>query len=408
MILQYTVENFYSFREPAVVDFTVPAQAGDRPGLLTSESGHRVNAVTAVLGANASGKTNLLKPLGFLKWFLTNSAQSKPKKEISCEPFDFTLNPGNTPIRLSLHFEHKGEQYLYQLAFTCDRVLEESLHRKKQRFAFLFERLWNPEIGEYDFKAQDLGPTAQVPLRENASWISCALLQTHPFALELLPFLENLGGNVEADGRLPTQEAEYLNVFESGRYFSERPNLLTKASKIMSNFDLGLSSVESRSFKTTTIEGKETDIQIPMVLHRLPDDQTFMLPLMQESRGTQSLFVLLRYLLPVLENGGIAFIDEFESGLHPHMVKAVVDLFFNPATNPKQAQLIATFHTDYLLKDTLNKYQTYLVEKDKTLNSVAYRLDSIRQAKGGKAPRNVDNLYDKYHAGAYGGIPDLV
>jgi hypothetical protein len=83
------------------------------------------------------------------------------------------------------------------------------------------------------------------------------------------------------------------------------------------------------------------------------------------------------------------------------MVRSILELFFNPATNPKNAQLIATFHTDFLLRDTLHKYQVYLVEKDEVLNSNAYRLDSL------KGVRNVDNLYEKYHAGAYGGVPAL-
>ena len=76
-------------------------------------------------------------------------------------------------------------------------------------------------------------------------------------------------------------------------------------------------------------------------------------------------------------------------------------LFFNPASNPNKAQLIATFHTDFLLRDTLHKYQIYLVENDENLHSNAYRLDSMRGV------RNVDNLYEKYHAGAFGGIPAL-
>ena len=71
------------------------------------------------------------------------------------------------------------------------------------------------------------------------------------------------------------------------------------------------------------------------------------------------------------------------------------------ATNPKQAQLIATFHTDFLLRDTLHKYQIYFAEKDETLGTDAYRLDNV------KGVRNVDNVYDKYHAGTYGGVPCL-
>ena len=171
-------------------------------------------------------------------------------------------------------------------------------------------------------------------------------------------------------------------------------------SSLLSEFDLGLSAVTVSVEKVLGPEGKEEEYTFPYGVHELGGKKYFRF-LTQESRGTQALFVLLRYLLPVLENGGTAFIDEFESGLHPHMVRRIIELFFNPATNPKQAQLIATFHTDFLLRDTLHKYQIYFAEKGEDLVTDVYRLDAI------KGVRNIDNIYDKYHAGAYGGMPCL-
>jgi len=163
---------------------------------------------------------------------------------------------------------------------------------------------------------------------------------------------------------------------------------------------LGLSRVELRETNAMGADGKEQIYAFPFGIHEIAG-QSFAAVFIKESRGTQSLFVLLRYLMPVLEQGGIAFLDEFESGLHPHMVRRIVELFFNPATNPKKAQLIATFHTDFLLRDTFHKYQIYFAEKNEQLETEAYRLDSI------KGVRNVDNIYDKYHAGTYGAIPCL-
>jgi predicted ATPase len=111
----------------------------------------------------------------------------------------------------------------------------------------------------------------------------------------------------------------------------------------------------------------------------------------------------LRYILPVLETGGVAIIDEFETGLHSHVVEYIVKLFYSPVTNPKGAQLIANFHTDYLLQTALEKYQIILTEKDPDSQSTdAWRLDTVK----GLA-RNANNHYAKYHAGAYGAIPNL-
>lgn len=401
MILRYSAKNFFSFKERVEVDFTVGPQAGQRPGIIETDSGSRVNLVLGVLGANASGKTNLLKPLGFLSWFVLESASLKPDSKILCEPFAFVVGPEDQPICLELEFEFSGGIYRYELEILGNLVLHEALYRRKARFSFLFERTWNVRDRDYDFKSQDIGPVAAVPMRRNASWLASALIQEHDLALTLRPFFESIHGNLGPDGRLPTHDAEVVNLFDAAYYFHrEGSRLLTKVSQLLADFDLGLAEVKIQSTKNIGPDGKEHELIFPIGIHRV-DGHDFLRVLMQESRGTQALFVLLRYLLPVLENGGIAFVDEFESGLHPHMVRTVLELFFNPATNPKNAQLIATFHTDFLLRDTLHKYQVYLVEKDAELNSTAYRLDSL------KGVRNVDNLYEKYHAGAYGGVPAL-
>ena len=399
MILRYSAENFYSLRDKVTVDFTISPNSRERAGMLQSEGDHYVNSVLGVFGANASGKTNLLKPLGFLSWFILDSARAKPGSAILYEAFAFTPVK-DTPTKLELEFEFKGGLYRYELDLLGKSVAREALFRKKKRFSFLFEREWNEESGEYDFKAQDLGPVASIPQRANASWLSSALLQEHGLATELRPFFEGIHGNLGPDGRLPTHYAEIANVFEAAEFYHNSPGTMEHVSSLLAEFDLGLSEVRIDRNRIMNPDGKEQEITFPVAVHEVGGKVYFRV-LMQESRGTQALFVLLRYLLPVLEKGGIAFIDEFESGLHPHMVRRIVELFFNPATNPKQAQLIATFHTDFLLRDTFHKYQIYFAEKDENLSTDAYRLDSI------KGVRNVDNIYDKYHAGTYGGIPCL-
>lgn len=400
MILRYTIRDFYSFRDEVVVDFTVGAQAGSRPGLLEAADGTRINSILGILGPNASGKTNLLKPLGFLSWFLLESARAKPGSDIIFEPFLFDSSVVDRPSELKIEFEFKGHVYRYELEMTMHRVIREALFRKRTRFSFLFKRVWDDSIKAYHFKSQDIGPSAHVPQRENASWVSSALLQGHDLALQFQPFFESLVGNLGPDGRLPHLDPETGNVLFAANFYHESPALLKKASSLLSEFDLGLSALRLHRDKVVGADGKERDVTIPLAIHKIGGKE-HVLALMNESRGTQALFVMLRYLLPVLESGGIAFIDEFESGLHPHMVRSILELFFNPVTNPNKAQLIATFHTDFLLRDTLHKYQIYLVEKDETLNSQAYRLDGVRGV------RNVDNLYEKYHAGAYGGVPSL-
>ena len=110
--------------------------------------------------------------------------------------------------------------------------------------------------------------------------------------------------------------------------------------------------------------------------------------------------VLLRWILPALEHGGIVIIDEIEADLHPDMIMAVLDLFIDRERNPHNAQIIFTCHAHEILNE-LQKDQVLLIEKNPDGCSEAWRLGDMKKI------RRDDNLYAKYRAGTYGAIPDL-
>ena len=405
MIHSLVIENFSSFHEPTFVEFTTGPKAGDRNIFLASSQGDTsVNSVTGVFGANASGKTNLLKAIAFLRYFILDSASEKPDSRIPVEPFHFTEGAAerHEPIYFQLEFEYEEKLYRYELEISHQRVQSEALYRKDQRFRYLFERTWKPALGDYEFKHQDIGPSKQVAQRENASFIASAVLQEHDFAKYISGYFKKCYVNVHLYGRMPTHDPESMNVIQATDYFSKHEDYLNAAIRHIAFADTGISGIDLEPFKFLDDEGKEQSMLLPMAKHNI-DGHDYKRPLVAESRGTQALFVLLRYILPVLETGGVAVIDEFETGLHSHVVKYVVELFYSKKTNPKGAQLIANFHTDYLLQSTLEKYQIVFTEKDPdTQTTDAWRLDKVKGVA-----RNANNHYAKYHAGAYGGIPNL-
>ncbi len=134
-------------------------------------------------------------------------------------------------------------------------------------------------------------------------------------------------------------------------------------------------------------------------MHKVNEKQ-YKLPLAFESSGTKNMFVLLHFLLPAIEHGGVAVIDELEIDLHPHALPQIIELFANPATNPNNSQLLFTSHSLEILNH-LEKEQVVLVEKKQECKSELYRLDDL------KGVRRDDNIYAKYMAGAYGAVPNL-
>lgn len=396
MIYTFGGRNFYSFQDAFEMDFRVKPQATERDIFQTDARGQKYNSVMGIFGANASGKTHLLQALGFLQWFIVHSAQMKPQ-ERAWENMAFLFSEKPDPrTDLFLEFEMGGQHYRYELSVDDHRVVAESLQVKRTRFAVLFERVWNGQT--YDFKSQDFGQNAfQVPQRENASFISTALLLENTFARQLDAFFSSCYGNLWALGRSDRHDPLTSNLIATARFFDEHRDYLDWVNHRLASFDLGLQEIEVRKVPVPNMEGKMEDKILPFGIHR-HGRRDYALSIFEESRGTQALFVLLRYVLPVLKSGGIAFIDEFEQGLHSHMIPCLVDLFYTPKHNPKGAQLVFSCHADYIISQ-MEKYQIQLVEKDAEGVSSTFRLDAV------KGVRNVDNHYAKYHAGAYGGVP---
>jgi uncharacterized protein len=133
-----------------------------------------------------------------------------------------------------------------------------------------------------------------------------------------------------------------------------------------------------------------------MVEHGIGEEK-FELEMSQESSGSQSTVRLLRYIIPALENGSMAIIDEFESNLHPALFQPLLDLLLRPRHNPNNTQMIFTTHQPEVI-NLLGKAHIYLVERD-GVNSEAWRLDDMAGV------RKDVNLTGQYLAGAFGAIP---
>jgi len=394
MIKNLLFENFYSFAEETIIDFGL----GKKPtpsGFDIELDGERWNKAIAIVGANGSGKTQLLKPLAFLSWFVSESfLRSDPDSAIPCATHMFHTDQ---PTRFELEFLLAGIDYRYQLELTPQEVISEALFAKtSSQFSYLFKRE-KTDTG-YSFKQKGFPfPKAQAEkLRGSASLISAAHSYDVKEARPLVEFFDCIQANVHSSGRRHFQFDAVMNTAEK---FEKQSELKTRMSEVMSHFDLGLSDVEIRKIMGSNNSGQEETLYLPFGLHQNDEGKKFELPFFEESSGTQSAFVLLEPILKTLHQGGIAVIDELDNDLHPHLVPQLLQWFEFDETNPHQAQLIFTCHTPEVL-NLLQKHQVYLVEKQNQC-SEAWRLDDM------SGVRADDNLYAKYMAGALGATPNL-
>ncbi|MFZ1631942.1 MAG: ATP-binding protein, partial [Anaerolineae bacterium] len=135
--------------------------------------------------------------------------------------------------------------------------------------------------------------------------------------------------------------------------------------------------------------------------HPVGAEAEVVMPLQEESNGTQRLFALGGPLVEVLEKGWTLFVDELDASLHPLLVRYLVEMFHNPQINPKGAQLIFNTHDTTLMDCNLfRRDQVWFVEKDRQGCSHLYPLLDY-------SPRRDEALTKGYLLGRYGAIPFL-
>ncbi|MBN1517690.1 AAA family ATPase [Candidatus Sumerlaeota bacterium] len=393
MLHAFRARNFYSFKDTVEVSFVLNQKAPDSLYIAQAPSGARLNKVMAVVGPNGSGKTNLLKIPTYLRWLMLYSFQMlEPDAPLRFNPFFLQAKQNS---ELGIDFEINGQIYSYEIVLSEQSILDETLHLKGKRSRNLIHRTTDPVTKKTTVRS-DWGIKSSMItkiLRPNSTIVSLLKQTEDKDSESVVRYFNQFSSNVHGHNMYKLSDNDILAAAE---YFYQRSDMKQEVDSMLANFDLGLRQVEIRKIID---DDKKEEFYLPYGAHQI-GKKKIMLPFWQESSGTQSLFVLLSDILPVLNSGGIAIIDEFESDLHPHMIPPVLDLFSNPNTNPNNAQLIFSCHSMETL-NYLNKYQIQLVEKNDMCESESWRLDSMTGV------RSDDNIYAKYMSGAYGGVPNI-
>jgi AAA15 family ATPase/GTPase len=377
MILGFGAKNFYSFKEGFEVNLRLSAAC---PNDISKDK--KYTNILALKGANASGKTNILKALTFLSDFVTNSFENKPDSEILFSSYFYN----EEPTHLYIIFLSNNIEYKYELELTNKEIVSETIYKKN---TIIIQRKYN-DLTKKSSYFEDL---KVIKLRNNSSIISTANQYDMDSIQELFDLFSKIYTNVSSHG----MRDEFANYAVASKFYYENNNVFEFVKNILIKSDTGIKDIFIREYEDS--ETKEI-LYFPVFSYSVNNEDKFLL-YREQSSGVKSLFKQLGIYKITLDIGGILALDEFDINLHPDLLPMLIDFFDNDDTNPNDSQLIFTTHNNEIMDD-LKKYRVILVNKEEN-ESFLYRLDEV----SGEILRNDRLLTPIYNSGKLGGKPRL-
>lgn len=401
MLVEFRVTNFRSLRDEQVLSL-VASKDKTLEGSHTVSTG--VKAVPRLLksaviyGANAGGKSNVIKALQFVRAVIVESATVvQPGQTYAVEPYRLNADSAGQPTEFEVTVILDGVRYQYGFALTADRIVREHLLvYKAAKPQHWFERYLDAasgrEVYEYGAGLKGAKHVWEGATRPNALFLSMAV-QLNSEALRPLFdwFANDLVIFNEHAPLSPQSSMEMLRQPEGRKRICE---FLTSA-------DISISDVEVVNREKTDVRADDIDQSDLRFLH-VTERGSAVLGLADESSGTRNLLFLAGPILNILRKGQTLVIDELDTSLHTLLVRALARLFHQPEANIGCAQLIFTTHDTALLDapDMFRRDQIWFVEKDADQASTLVALSEF-------SPRKNEALGRGYLLGRYGGVPFL-
>jgi len=418
MLLAFRAENVRSFREEIELSLIATPLAESRVirHIPWREGGNPLMTLPAagIFGANASGKSNVLKAIHDMRGYVLNSFRQQSTTNLRRWPFLLDSHSKQEPSRYEIDLVLNGVRHEYGFIRDDQHVIEEwALHYPRGRAASLFTR----EAMTVHAGATERANTRAIErlLRPDALFLSTAAAANHP---HLLPLQEWFRGNLlfaQADNR-PARQAFTVGML-SNEAARERVMTLLRAADLglmdakKHDLDPDLKERVAQAVKIISENDDDDvdDLQIADIgvsfTHRGAGDQPIELSPAEESLGTVVWFGLIGPVVDALTDGIVLLADELDASLHPALVTQLVRLFQDPLTNPHRAQLIFNSHDTTILGDSrderlVGRDQTWFTEKLEDGSTRLYPLIDLD-------PRKHEAIGRRYLAGRYGATPIL-
>ncbi len=407
MLVQFSVENFMSINEKVVFSMLASADK-EIPENLVECKNEKYLKSAVIYGANASGKTNLLKAINAVIIMMRNSNNMQPGMKLPISPFKFNEKNINKPTSFEFIMVIDNIKYAYGFSADQNRIYEEYLYYYPNgRETEIFERT---EVNKYHYtiterKLRDI----ENKNMENKFFLATATTWNYEKTKPVYDFITN-GINVLFDYEpLKAISLEQYYNDKSGELRNFSLHVLNEAEMNINGYNISNVEISEEQLSMIPPElrpfiSRSTKNFSVITSHNIIDDKgnerNISLDLTEESLGTQNMFILNPILLHVLKKGKILIVDELDRSLHPFLVKYIVKLFNSKEHNKNGAQLIFNTHdTNLLSLNLFRRDQIWFTEKDYKKGATdLYPLDDF-------PVRKTENIQKGYLNGRYGAIP---
>lgn len=393
MLHELKIKNYRSFRDEVVLSFE--ASTDDRyNSTVTMPDKVKLLRFAVVLGANASGKSNLLEAIDFLRAFW-NKTPIKNDEGTDVQPF--LMQPDalshDTELEASIYVE--GVRYLYQLTINPEKVMSETLF------------VYNTNRPTKIFTRQDVNGISKLTFNPAVVKLSQAEVDVLSMNclrnMSMLAVLKKVNIEVAYASKLRNWIDQRMMPLQNGSAVSISQTTKSMISDDEDFKEYLLMFAKEADFNISDIKVKKMAALFGHRVETERGEEEYVLPESCQSAGTTRMVELESSIYNLLKCQGLMCIDEMEVSIHPNLMEYILTKFINSRDN--ESQLLITTHYDPILKDIddiFGKDSVWFTEKAKDGNSNLYSLIEFRGLN------KLSSIHRAYMNGQFGALPNVI
>ena len=421
MILNFSVKNFGSIKNNQTLSFEADDSKHLEDTYVVNLAGKRVLKLALIYGANASGKTTILKALNFLR-ALTLEPKSMKNDLLEFHPFLFDANTPTQNTYIAIEFIQNNRIYYYSVELTREAIVSESLS---------YEDPEQPMVEVYNRSTDLDNKFAYINFKEERKDIQ--ILEANTLANNTV-----LGGYLKTN--IVQKELQdcidwfqnYLNpmIYPKADLFSLISSEIDKKNiskydvlEILKKADFNISDIVLRKKEHDVpydfidylknkpnyseenfldLDGKRKYVTIDVGFEHTVNEVKYRLPIQEESQGTRRYYGFAGLLSLLIKNSKAFLVDELEASLHPDLYLHFLILFI---LNCRHSQIVATTHNRELLanKDIFRNDAIWFTDKEEDCATELYSLFDFHDS----VVNDNTNILEAYKSGKLSGSPHL-